>query len=85
MSWTVCYNNVCQTHKSDKNSSKWYSKSSKQSLHVTQVKRHVDLSYSKSDSEESYEIIKSFITEKKSRENHYSSDNSQRDFSQEEL
>ena len=54
-------------------------------MHVTQVKRYVDSLYSKSDSEESYEIIKFFITEKKLRENHYFSDNSQKDFSQEEL
>ena len=74
--------NKCQ---SDKNDSEWYLKSSKQSLHVTQVKRHVDLSYFKSDSEESYEIIKFLTTEKKLRENYYFNDDSYEDFSQEEL
>ena len=63
-------------------------------MHRTQVKRHIDSSYSKSDSEESYKVIKLFSTEKKSSQNqsdytqcrnHYSSDSSQEDFSQEEL
>ena len=63
-------------------------------MHETQVKRHVDSLYSKSDSEESYEVIKSFSTEKKllydksdytQWENHYFSNSSQEDFSQEEL
>ena len=54
-------------------------------MHVTQIKRCVDLLYFKSDSEESYEVVKIFITEKKLRENHYSSDDSHEDFSQEEL
>ena len=52
-------------------------------MHRTQVKRCVDSSYSKSDSEESYKVIKSSSTEKKllwdksdymQQENHYSSD-----------
>ena len=94
MSWTACYNNTCQTHRSDKDDFRWYSKSSRKDLHETQVKRHVDSLYSKSDSEESYEVIKSFSTEKKSSQNqsdytqhrnHYSSNSSQEDFSQEEL
>ena len=94
ISWTACYENICQTHQSDKEGSEWYSKSSRKNLHRTQVKRHVDSSYSKSDSEKSYEVIKLFSTEKKllwdksdytQQENHYSSDSSQEDFSQEEL
>ena len=85
MSWTACYNNICQTHQSDKSYSEWYSKLSKQSLHVTQVKRHVDSLTFRSDSEESYKVIKFFTTKKKSRGNHYSSNNSHEDFSQEEL
>ena len=52
-------------HRNDKEDSKWYLKSSRKGLHRTQVKRCVDLSYSKSDSEESYEVIKSSFTEKK--------------------
>ena len=63
-------------------------------MHRTQVKRNVDSSYSESDSEESYKVIKLSSTEKKSlqnkldytqQENHYSSDSSQENFSQEEL
>ena len=63
-------------------------------MHRTQVKRCVNSLYSKSDSEESYEVIESFSTEKKllqneldytQQENHYSSDSSQEDFSQEKL
>ena len=59
-----------------------------------QVKRHVDSSYPKSDSEKSYEVIKSFSIKKRllwdksdytQQENHYSSDSSQEDFLQEEL
>ena len=50
-----------------------------------QVKRCVDSLNSRSNSEESYEIIKFSTTEKKLRENHYFSDNSHEDFSQEEL
>ena len=59
-----------------------------------QVKRHVNSLYFKNNSEESYEVIKSFSTEKKlsqnksdymQQENYYSSDSSQEDFSQEEL
>ena len=64
MSWTACYNDTCQMHKSDKEDSEWYLRSSRKDLHKTQVKRHVDSSYSKSDSKESYEVIKSFSTEK---------------------
>ena len=45
-----------------------------------QIKRYVDSLYSRSDSEESYEMIKFSTIEKKLRENHYSSDNSQKDF-----
>ena len=94
MSWTACCNNACQTHRSNKDSSEWYSRPPRKNLHRTQVKEHVDSSYSKSDSEESYEVIKSSSTEKKSlqdqseyiqHENHYSSDSSQENFSQEEL
>ena len=81
MSWTVCYDNTCQTHQSDKNDSEWYLKSLKQSLHVTQVKKNVDSLNSRSDSEESYEMIKFSTTKKKLRENHYFSDDSQKDFS----
>ena len=85
MSWTACYNDVCQTHKSDKDDSEWYSKSSRKDLHRTQVKRCVDSSYSNSDSKESYKVIKSSSTEKKllqdqldyvQCENHYFSDSS---------
>ena len=84
MSWTVYYNDVCQTHQSDKEDSKWYLKLLTKDLHRTQVKRHVDSSYSKSDSEESYKVIKLFSTKKKllwdklnyiQWENYYSSDN----------
>ena len=94
MSWTTCYNDVCQMHQSDKEDSKWYLKSSRKDLHETQVKRCVNSLYSKSDSEKSYEVIKSSFTERESQqyksdymqwENHYSSDSSQEDFLQEEL
>ena len=94
MSWTACYDNTCQMHRSDKDDFRWYSRLSRKDLHRTQVKRCVDSSYSKSDSEESNEVIKSFFTEKKllwnkseytQWGNHYSSDNSQEDFLQEEL
>ena len=77
-------------YRSDKDDSKWYLKLSRKDLHETQVKRHVDLSYSKSNSEESYEVIKSFSTEKKSSQdqsdymqlrNYYSSNSSQENFS----
>ena len=63
-------------------------------MHRTQVKRHVNSLYSKSDSEESYEVIKLSSTEKKPLQNqsnymqcgnHYSSDSSQENFSQEEF
>ena len=63
-------------------------------MHRTQVKRHVESLYSRSDSKESYEVIKSFSTKKKllqnkldytQQENYYSSDSSQENFSQEEL
>ena len=64
MSWTACYNNVCQTYQSDKEDFRWYLKSSRKNLHETQVKRHVDSLYSKSDSEKSYEVIKLSSTEK---------------------
>ena len=69
MSWTACYNNICQMHRSDKKDSGWYLKSSRKDLHRTQIKRCVDSLYSKSDSEESYEVIKSFFTEKESLQN----------------
>ena len=52
-------------HRSDKDDFRWYLKSSKKDLHETQVKRHVDSLYSKSDSEKSYEVIKLSSTEKK--------------------
>ena len=52
-------------HKSDKNDSKWYSKSLRKDLHGTQVKRCVNSLYSKSDSEKSYKVIKSFSIKKK--------------------
>ena len=83
MSWTVCYNDICQTHRSDKDDSEWYLKSSRKDLHETQVKRCVDSLYSKSDNKESYEVIESSFTEKKllqnqseytQHKNHYSSD-----------
>ena len=63
-------------------------------MHKTQVKRCVDSLYSESDSEESYKVIKLSSTEKKllqnkldytQHRNHYSSDSSQENFSQEEL
>ena len=50
-----------------------------------QVKRHIDLLYSESESEESYKVIKFFTIEKKLRENYYSSDNNHKDFLQKEL
>ena len=65
MSWAACYENTCQIYKSDKKDSKWYLRLLRNNLHETQVKRHIDLLYSRSDSEKSYEIIKSFSTEKK--------------------
>ena len=46
-----------------------------------QVKRCVNLLYSRSDSKESYEVMKFFITEKKVRENHNFSNDSHKDFS----
>ena len=63
-------------------------------MHETQVKKHVDSLYSKSDSEESYKVIESFSTEKElsqdkldytQQENHYSSNSNQENFSLEEL
>ena len=90
MSWTACHDDICQTHQSDKDSFRWYSKLSRKDLHKTQVKKHVDSLYLKSDSEESYEVIKSFSTEKKplqnqsdytQHRNHYFSDSSQENFS----
>ena len=69
MSWTACYNDVCQTHQSNKKDLEWYSKSSRQNLHKTQVKKHVDLLYSKSDSEKDYKVIKSFSIKKKLSQN----------------
>ena len=51
-------------HRSNKDDFRWYSRSLRKDLHETQVQRCVDLSYSKSDSEESYEVIKSSSTEK---------------------
>ena len=66
MSWTAYYNNICQMHKSNKDDFEWYSKSSRKDLHRTQVKRCVSSLYSKSDSEESYEVIKLSSTEKES-------------------
>ena len=81
-------------HRSDKDSFRWYSKSLRKDLHETQVKRHVDSSYFKSDSKESYKVIKSSSTEKEplwdqsdyvQHRNHYSSDSSQENFLQEEL
>ena len=94
MSWTACYDDTCQMHRSNKEGSEWYSKSSRKDLHRTQVKRCVDSSYSKSDSEKSYEVVKLSSIKKKSSwdqsdytqcEINYSSDSSQEDFSQEEL
>ena len=85
MSWTAYYNNICQMHKSDKKDSEWYLKSLRKDLHRTQVKKCVNSLYSKSDSEESYEVIKSFFTEKEplqnqsdymQHRNYYSSDSS---------
>ena len=54
-------------------------------MHVTQFNKYIESLYFKSDSDKSYEVIKFFIIEKKIRENHYSSDKSHKDFSQEEL
>ena len=68
MSWTACYNNVYQTHWSNKKGSEWYLRSLRYNLHRMQVKRCADLLYSKSDSEESYKVIKLFTTEKKSQQ-----------------
>ena len=94
MSWTACYNDICQTHQSDKKDFRWYSKLSRKDLHETQVKKHVKSLYSRSDSEESYEVIKLFSTEKEllqnksdytQWENHYFSNSSQEDFLQEKL
>ena len=94
MSWTACYDDTCQTHRSDKDDFRWYLRLSRKDLHRTQVKRCVDSLYSKSDSKESYKVIESSFTEKKplrdqlnytQHENHYSSDSSQENFSQEEL
>ena len=65
MSWTAYYDDICQMHKSDKNNFRWYLRLSRKDLHRTQVKRCVDSLYSKSDSKESYEVIKSSSTEKK--------------------
>ena len=90
MSWTAYYNNICQTHRSDKDDSEWYSKSLRKDLHRTQVKRCVDSLYLKSDSEESYKVIKSSSIRKKlsqnqseymQHRNYYSSDSSQENFS----
>ena len=90
MLWTACYNNTCQTHRSNKDDSEWYLRSLRKDLHRTQVKGCVDSSFSKSDSEKSYEVMKSFSTEKEplqnqsdyaQHRNHYSSDSSQENFS----
>ena len=94
MSWTAYYDDIYQMHQSDKEDSEQYSKLSRKDLHETQVKRHIDSSYLRSDSKESYKVIELFFTEKKSsqnesdytqQENHYSSNSSQENFSQEEL
>ena len=66
MSWTACYNDTCQTHQSDKNDFRWYSKPRRQNLHTTQVKRHVDSLYSRSDSEKSYKVVEFSETEQES-------------------
>ena len=76
MSWTAYYDNICQTHQSDKDSSEWYLKSSKQNLHTTQVKRYVDLLYSKSDSEKSYKVVKFSEMKQESQKNCYSNNSS---------
>ena len=43
--WTVCYNNMCITHRSDKNSSEWFSRASKktQQLQVTEKRKKPQL------------------------------------------
>ena len=69
MSWTTCYNNICQTHRSDKDDSEWYLRLLRKDLHRTQVKRCVNLLYSKSDSKESYEVMKSSSTEREPLQN----------------
>ena len=81
MSWTAYYDNVCQTHRSDKNDSEWYSKSLKQNFYMTQVKRYIDSLYSRSDSKKDYKVIEFFKTEQESQEDHYFNDSSQKDFS----
>ena len=43
-------------------------------MQVTQVKKCVDLLYSRSDSEKSYKVVKFLKTEQESQENHYSDD-----------
>ena len=68
-------------HQSDKDSFRWYLKLLKQNLHTTQVTRHSDLLYFKSDSEKSYKVIKFSETEQESQENHYSNNSSQENFS----
>ena len=54
-------------------------------MHITQVKRHADSSCSRSNSEESYKVIKFSETEQESQENCYSNNSDQKDFSQEKL
>ena len=41
LSWTVCYNDMCTTHRSDKNSSEWFLRASKktQQLQVTEKEK----------------------------------------------
>ena len=94
MSWTACYDDTCQTHRSDKDGSRWYPEPPRKDLHRTQVKGHVDSPYPKSNSEKGYEVIKLSSTEKEplwdqpgyaQHRNHYSSNSSQEDFSQKEL
>ena len=63
MLWMTCYNDTCQTHQSNKEDSEWYLKSLRQNLHTTEIKRHIDSSYSKSDSDKSYEVIEFSETE----------------------
>ena len=52
---------------------------------MTQISECVNLPYSKSNSEESYKVVKFSVTEQESQENCCSNNSSQKDFSQEKL
>ena len=63
LSWTVCYNNMCTTHRDDKNSFRWFSRASKktQQLQVTEKEKKLQLQVE--SKEEAYTISWSLSSE----------------------